>query len=932
MKTAFCKNENFTTRLISLLFLLHFFVSNVHAQVAISGALPAGINTTYTSLTNVGGAFASLNTATGGNIVVTITADLLSETGTNGLNDRSWISLRIIPQGNRIIRGTVDGSNGLIPLNGADSVTIDGLNTGGNSLLIENLSVSNSAETSTIKVYATAQYNTIKNTTILGSSTGDYLTSTGTVIFRTNSTIGGNSFNTITNCKIGNASTGLPTKGIYSNGSGSGNENSNNIVDKCEIYNYASISTIQSNGILIYSNNTNWTIQDNKFYQTSPRALAAKHYAIQFYSATSSGNLVTGNQIGGDNASGTGTYTITAGSANNQFSAILMGQSGSVTDNVVTNISQTTGSGFTLSLAFCGIEVNNSALVSVLRNKIGSQSANSAILFIGANTGRCETYGIYNGNTSQGGTISNNEIGGITLQNSSTGGVNFDGIGTNFNSTLSLICNDNIIGGEVVNSIHNTTTPAGANARLYGIGFVQTKVVNCEGNTIRNLTAAGGPGNGSEICGIFAGSDKSKNIRNNTIYNISHSGTVAKDVVGIYFSGSTTTSLIEKNFIHSLSNSSTSAGDIVGVKLYTTAINQINTVINNIITISATTSNAEVYGIHDYCSSSGNSNKVYHNTISITGSTTSGISSGYYSSGGTVNVRDVRDNIFYNTRSGGTANYSMNVTSTTTLTENYNNLKGSVNGFTMGANSIIIDPLFVNPTSTDANDFVPTSNVTGLSAPINATVPDDFFGSIRSANPKMGAIDKSTTLPVTLISFVATCKEVGVEFKWITASEINNHYFEVEESIDGIKWTTIAKLNGSGNSSSIREYNYYYIQENASLMHYYRLKQVDFDGKTTLSPSISTSCMNVDKSATIRTFPNPAIDHLFIELNSPMYAKGEIVVYDSKGQLVITQTIEIMQGENIFEINTQQLPKNMYVTSLICQQLLIPSIRFVVNN
>ncbi len=922
------------TNLIQYIFICMFAIATTnqsYGQVSISGAIPAGINNTYTSLTNTGGAFEALNGATGGTITVTITSDLLIETGTTVLNDRSWSSLRIIPSGNRTISGTKD-AGAIITLNGADSVTIDGIMNGTSSLIIQNLSTSSTAETSTIKIYYTAKYNTITNCTVLGSSTTDNSTKGGTIYLGSYGSLSGNDYNTISNCKIGNSSAGVPSKGIYSYGSSSGNENSFNTVTQCEIYNYGATTAIPSNGIYIYSGNTNWTISHNKFYQTSPISLSAKQCAILFTNITSTGNIVEYNTIGGDNSSGSGLYTITPGSANNKFSGICISQSGTVQYNTIANISQTTGDNSVLSLAFCGIEINGSALINANHNQIGSQTTTGSILFTGAGSGRCEVYGIYNGNTGQGGTISDNTLGGITLANSSTGGVNFDGISTNFNSTLSLFCDNNIIGGDIENSIHNTSNPAGAQARMFGIGFIQTKVVSCKNNIIRNLTSVGGPGVGSELCGIYAGSDKSKNISKNNIYQLSYTGTGSKDVIGIYHSGaSSVLSLIEKNFIHTLKSNTSNGGDIVGIKLFSTSTTQLNTVINNIVTVSQNTTNADVYGIQDNCSQT-STNKIYHNTVSFTGTTVNGTSMAYYSSVSTTNSRDVRDNIFYNTRTGGTENLSMKVITTTSLTEDYNNLKGGVSGLTMGIHSLINDPLFLDPTSIIAEDYTPSNTLNALSSPINSTVPDDYFGNIRSGNPKMGAIEKSSsTLPVSLILFTATCENEIVEIVWETATEVNNDYFEVEASTDGKDWQFITKVSGAGNSNSLVQYKVNDFKNKKNQLNYYRLKQVDFDGRATLYAPISTSCFNEEiLSGSIHVFPNPAIDHLFIDINSPKNSEGMLIVTSMTGAEVFREKINLMIGLNHLEINTDHFPQNTYVVTLSCEEFFVPSIRFVI--
>lgn len=112
------------------------FVS-VNAQITVTGATPVGLNTTYTSFTNAGGLFAALNGATvTGNLVVTITADVTNEAGTNGLNGNTWTSITINPSGARTIQGTLAGA-ALINLTGADNVTFNGLNTEETRLLFQ---------------------------------------------------------------------------------------------------------------------------------------------------------------------------------------------------------------------------------------------------------------------------------------------------------------------------------------------------------------------------------------------------------------------------------------------------------------------------------------------------------------------------------------------------------------------------------------------------------------------------------------------------------------------------------------------------------------------------------------------------------------------------------------------------------------------------
>ena len=91
-------------------------------------------------------------------------------------------------------------------------------------------------------------------------------------------------------------------------------------------------------------------------------------------------------------------------------------------------------------------------------------------------------------------------------------------------------------------------------------------------------------------------------------------------------------------------------------------------------------------------------------------------------------------------------------------------------------------------------------------------------------------------LPVELLYFTVKEDVDHIIFDWATASEINNEYFEIEKSIDGIVFSTISFLEGAGNSTNI----IYYSIKTITHSGYFRLKQVDYDGTTTYSKILFT--------------------------------------------------------------------------------------------
>lgn len=138
-----------------------------------------------------------------------------------------------------------------------------------------------------------------------------------------------------------------------------------------------------------------------------------------------------------------------------------------------------------------------------------------------------------------------------------------------------------------------------------------------------------------------------------------------------------------------------------------------------------------------------------------------------------------------------------------------------------------------------------------------------------------------TPLPVGLIAFGA--KEEGaasVRLDWSTASEHGNARFDVERSDDAMAWRTITTVAGAGTSTSTLHYTAYDVQARGALTHY-RLRQVDFDGTSTLSNVVSVAA---DRTTDPSVYPNPAVDEVTVCL--PGDAIEHIELIDMDGRLV----------------------------------------------
>ncbi|MFA5297521.1 MAG: hypothetical protein WC389_04860, partial [Lutibacter sp.] len=373
-------------------------INSFSVLAGLSGTVTIGTGGNYTSLTGVGGLFFDLNSkGLSGNLTANIISDI-SESGTNSLNSLSYgcdafSTLTISPSGGvaRTISG--DKANGsLLNFNGADYVIIDGLNTGGNSLTVSNTSTSNATGTSTIRFMNDATNNIVRNCTIEGSST---LIASGTIFFSTGASTG-NDNNTISDNIIKTAGANLPTNAIYSAGTSVLVDNSEITISNNTIQDYYN-AALASNGILVASNSSAWTITNNKLFQTATRTATVGniHRGINIITALGVDYNITNNTIGYANAASTGT-TVYDGAFNNRFFGIEMNvgvnSTSTIQGNKIAgiNLSNTVGTAITRPPGiFTGISIlaGKVDIGTTTGNTIGETTGNGSITVSSSITG-----------------------------------------------------------------------------------------------------------------------------------------------------------------------------------------------------------------------------------------------------------------------------------------------------------------------------------------------------------------------------------------------------------------------------------------------------------------------------------------------------------------------------------------------------------------
>ncbi len=196
--------------------------------------------------------------------------------------------------------------------------------------------------------------------------------------------------------------------------------------------------------------------------------------------------------------------------------------------------------------------------------------------------------------------------------------------------------------------------------------------------------------------------------------------------------------------------------------------------------------------------------------------------------------------------------------------------------------------LYIFPSTIPATE--PSSFDAGITIGVATDMPNVARVALRqgsagnSATLTIDGIRASATwangpLPVKLTSFTAEAVNQNVILNWATAAELNNNGFEIEKSLDGKHFEKIAFVKGNGTSARVNKYQFIDAVATKQIDAYYRLKQVDFDGKFTYSDIVKVSN---DNQLDVVVGPNPFSNEIKVTSNQNIYA---IEVIDMTGKV-----------------------------------------------
>jgi hypothetical protein len=258
-----------------------------------------------------------------------------------------------------------------------------------------------------------------------------------------------------------------------------------------------------------------------------------------------------------------------------------------------------------------------------------------------------------------------------------------------------------------------------------------------------------------------------------------------------------------------------------------------------------------------------------------------------------------------------------------------------VSGSTTVQNVYLIN---TDPIDESISPFVLSINVVAVQAIASTSItstaslvePTDLFQTITSNDISSRATSVgNAALPVTLSSFSAKAVNKNAVLEWTTSAEKNNAFFEVQHSTNARDFTVLGKLEGHGTTYENHTYRFTQEYPDQSVVHYYRLRQVDMDGKFEFSFIRSLTFdgyVGIELKLATNPVTNGAIKAFVDYGDENLSNQANVVLIDNMGRTVSKQNIMLEKGRNDVVFQGITLRAGLYVISLQNASLLQPKV------
>ena len=177
------------------------------------------------------------------------------------------------------------------------------------------------------------------------------------------------------------------------------------------------------------------------------------------------------------------------------------------------------------------------------------------------------------------------------------------------------------------------------------------------------------------------------------------------------------------------------------------------------------------------------------------------------------------------------------------------------------------------------------------------------FNYANGASPNIAALIAAPTgsvLPIKLTNFSAKENDGSSKLNWATSFELNNKGFNIQHSADAVTFSSVGFVKSQGNSNTTAYYNFTHYNPSIG-RNYYRLQQIDIDGKITYS---KIEMVELKKSkGSISIYPNPTSEVINIRSNEKI---SFIELVDVSGRIIQSFTSQT-------KLDVRMLTKGMYL-------------------
>jgi len=223
--------------------------------------------------------------------------------------------------------------------------------------------------------------------------------------------------------------------------------------------------------------------------------------------------------------------------------------------------------------------------------------------------------------------------------------------------------------------------------------------------------------------------------------------------------------------------------------------------------------------------------------------------------------------------------------------------------------------------------------ILATSAVLSIVVFSVFFIYLNLDSKKNAYAESESTVSTAsdnILNFAAMPVSGGVKLLWRTSAEVDNDYFTIERSNDGVNFEAIDNIDGSGNTQQAIQYSY--VDESpADGINYYRLSQTAFDGcEKTYNPISIKLGDGASSLSVVNVYPNPLNGDFLLTYRSDNKANTTVEILNAEGKGIYTEMLKTDSGVNVYDFsNKVKLNQGIFFVRLSQGKSKTEPVRFV---